>query len=41
MIFDCMREINGVTVNAPVKLGQVIIENVLGTGVNIVATNND
>ena len=41
LIFDCMREINGVTVNAPVKLGQVIIENVLGTGVNIVATNND
>ena len=41
MIFDCMREINSVTVSAPVKLGQVIIENVLGTGANIIATNND
>ena len=41
MIFDCMREINAVTVDAPVKLGQVIIPDVLGTGVNIVATNND
>ncbi len=41
MIFDCMREINAVSVNAPVKLGQIIIPNVLGTGVDIVATNND
>ena len=41
MIFDCMREINAVSVDAPVKLGQVIIQDVLGTGVNIVATNND
>ena len=41
MIFDCMREINAVTVTAPVKLGQVIIPNVLGTGVDIVATNYD
>ena len=41
MIFDCMKEINAVTVEAPVRLGQVIIADVLGTGVNIVATNND
>ena len=41
MIFDCMKEINTVTVEAPVHIGQVVIENVLGTGVNIVATNND
>lgn len=41
MIFDCMKEINAVSVDAPVKLGQVIIADILGTGVNIVATNND
>lgn len=41
MLFDCMREINSVTVTAPVKLGQVIIHDILGTGVDIVATNND
>lgn len=41
MIFDCMKEINAVTVNAPVALGQVIIPNVLGTGVDIVAANCD
>lgn len=41
MIFDCMKEINSVSVDAPVKIGQVIIANVLGTGADIVATNID
>lgn len=41
VIFDVMKEINKVTVNAPVKIGQVFIKNVCGTGVDIVATNND
>ncbi len=40
-IFDCMEVINSATVNAPVKIGDVVIENILGTGVNIVVTNND
>lgn len=40
-IFDVMKEINKVTVDAPVKIGDVFIENVCGTGVDIVATNND
>ena len=41
MLFDCMKVINSVSVDAPVKLGQVIIENILDTGADIVATNND
>ena len=41
MLFDCMKVINSVTVDAPVKIGQVIIENILDTGANIVATNID
>mgnify|MGYP002626382720 CR=1 FL=1 len=41
MMFDCMKVINSVTVDAPVKLGQVIIPNILGTGADIVATNHD
>lgn len=41
MLFECMKEINKACVTAPVKLGQVIIENILGTGADIVATNND
>ena len=41
MLFDCMKVINSVCVEAPVKIGQVIIENILDTGADIVATNND
>lgn len=39
MLFDCMKEINQVTLQAPVKIGQVVIHNILGTGVDIVTTN--
>lgn len=37
-IFDCMAQINTVEVVAPVKTGDVIIEDVCGTGVSLVAT---
>lgn len=40
-MLDCMKVINSVTVKAPVKIGDVVIADILGTGVNIVATNND
>ena len=40
-MLDCMKEINSVTVKAPVKIGDVVIENILGLGVDIVATNCD
>lgn len=39
-IFDCMKEINNAEAKAPVSIGDVLIENILGTGINIVATNN-
>ncbi|MDY6325194.1 MAG: DUF1667 domain-containing protein [Catonella sp.] len=39
-IFDIMKEINHATTAAPVKIGDVIITDVCGTGVNIVATSN-
>ncbi len=37
-MFDIMKEINLVTVTAPVKVGQVIIQDVCHLGVDIVAT---
>ena len=37
-VFDCMKEINLITVKALVAIGDVILENVAGTGVAIVAT---
>ncbi len=40
-MFDCMKVINSVTVKAPIKIGDVVIENILGTGIDIVATNCD
>lgn len=40
LIFKCMDEINRVKVKAPVKMGDVIIENILDTGVNIIATRS-
>ncbi|SFB28917.1 DUF1667 domain-containing protein [Clostridium frigidicarnis] len=36
--FKCMEEINKVQVSLPVKAGQIIIKNILGTQSNIVAT---
>ncbi len=40
LIFDCLREIRRCRVTLPVRIGDVILANVLGTGVNIVATRN-
>lgn len=37
-IFDCVRALKGVTVQAPVHIGDVIVPDVAGTGVDIVAT---
>lgn len=39
-IFDIMKEINRVQVSAPVMIGDVLLENVAGTGVSVVATKN-
>ena len=38
--FKCMEEINKAVATAPVKIGDVVIENVLGTGVDVVVTRN-
>ena len=35
-----MKELKGVKVNAPVHIGDVILSNVAGTGVDIIATKN-
>ena len=40
LIFKVMEEINKVEVKAPIKIGDVIIKNVLNTNVDIVATKN-
>lgn len=37
MIFDIMEELDRIIVNAPVKVGDVIVENILDTGVNVIS----
>lgn len=38
-IFDCMKAINHVTLQAPVRIGDVVVRNVVGNGADVVATN--
>lgn len=39
-IFECVRALKGVEIEAPVHIGDVVVQNVAGTGVDIVATKN-
>ena len=40
LIFDCLKSLVGVEAKSPVRIGDVIVKNVCGTGVDIVATRN-
>ena len=40
LIFKCMEMINKTVVKEPVKIGDILIENILDTGSNIIATKN-
>lgn len=37
-IFECVKAMKEVIVQAPIAIGEVVLENVAGTGVDIVAT---
>lgn len=39
-IFDCMKCLRDITVSAPVRIGDVIVRDAAGTGVDIVATKD-
>ena len=39
-IFDVMKALEGVSVPAPVHIGDVLIANIAGTGVDCIATRN-
>ena len=39
-IFECMGQLSQVQVQAPVRIGDVILEDCAGTGVPVVATKN-
>jgi len=40
LIFDLMKVIDGMSIEAPVEMGQILLENFQETGVNIVATRD-
>ncbi len=39
-IADCMRALKGMEAEAPIKIGDIILRDVAGTGVDIVATKS-
>lgn len=39
-IFNCIEELKKITVKAPVKIGDVIIGDICGTGIAVVATSD-
>ena len=39
-IFECVKALKEVEVQAPIAIGDVVLSNVAGTGVDIVATKN-
>lgn len=40
LITELMREINKCSIQAPVRMGDIVLQNVLNTGANIIATGN-
>lgn len=40
LIFDVLAELKNIEVKAPVRIGDVIISNVLNTGIDIIASRN-
>lgn len=39
-IFDCIKALKNVSVNSPISIGDVVLKNVAGTGVDVIATKN-
>ena len=40
LMMEAMKEINKVTVSAPIKVGEIIIKNLLDTGIDVAATRS-
>ena len=40
LLFDCMAFINAHTAKTPLKVGDVIIKDIMGTGIDIISTAN-
>lgn len=40
IIFECMKELDSVEAEAPIRVGDIIVENILDTGANIISTRS-
>jgi CxxC motif-containing protein len=40
LIFDLLAELRKVELRAPIQIGQVVLEDALGTGVDVLTTRN-
>ena len=40
LVGDTIKELKKLSLNAPVKIGQIVIENIFNTGINIIATTS-
>ena len=40
LLIDCTRQLDSIEVSAPIAIGDIVLENVLGTGANFVATRS-
>lgn len=40
LVFKCMDVLDEVVVDSPVQMGQVIVENILNTGIDVIATRS-
>lgn len=40
LIFECMNLINQVEIDSPIEVGDIIIENIMNTGVNVVSSRS-
>lgn len=40
ILLKCVNEINKFTLDAPVKIGDIVIPDILGTGISIIAAGN-
>ena len=39
-LFDCVRSLKNVEVQAPIRIGDVIVSNIANTGIDVIATKN-
>lgn len=40
LMYECMEAVNGIVIKTPVKVGDVVMDDICGTGVSVIATRS-